>query len=161
MNKVCKEYISDAKKFFPIMGKSERAYLRGIVSQLEDCIEREAITTKQELYTKYRQPYELANDYYSRFETDEIVKKIRISKYIKVFISAIILFLLIAASIFIINTNILRDSYNREEIVGYNQTNTNQYENKDKEHSYIKSDNYDSIIESENEEIIEEEEIIE
>ena len=80
MNKICKEYISDAKKFFPIMGKNERGYLRGIISELEDCIERESITTKQELYVKYRQPYDLANDYYSRFETDEIVKKIRIAK---------------------------------------------------------------------------------
>lgn len=100
MNKVCKEYISDAKKFFPIMGKKERAYLRGIVSELEDCIERENISSKQELYTKYRQPYDLANDYYSRFETDDIVKKIKVSKYIKILISVLIAIILITTSVF-------------------------------------------------------------
>ncbi|MBR1731945.1 MAG: hypothetical protein IJ725_05895 [Ruminococcus sp.] len=100
MNKICKEYLSDAKKFFPIMGKNERRYLRGIVSELEDCIERENITTKQELYTKYHQPYDLASDYYNRFETDEIVKKIKISKYIKAVIVTFIVIILLITSLF-------------------------------------------------------------
>lgn len=117
MNKICKEYISDAKKFFPIMGKKERNYLRGIVSELEDCIERENISSKQELYVKYRQPYDLANDYYSRFETDEIVNKIRVSKYIKILILTTISCILIAITIYFTVFFINQNQYAREEMV--------------------------------------------
>ena len=122
MNKICKEFISDAKKFFPIMGKKERTYLQGIVSELEDCIERENITSKQELYIKYRQPYDLANDYYSRFETDEIVNKIKISKYIKTMISVIIVTVLIATSVFIYFWNDSHRISQREAMVTNNDS---------------------------------------
>lgn len=159
MNKICKEYISDAKKFFPIMGKKERAYLRGIVSELEDCIERENITSKQELQTKYRQPYDLANDYYSRFETDEIVKKISISKYIKSLILILIVTLLIALTAYISFAVHHQIQYSREEIVGTKQTTL--VDDSDKEHNVEKSNNYESLIEYNDEEIIDEEEIIE
>ena len=157
MNKICKEYISDAKKFFPIMGKKERAYLRGIVSELEDCIERESITSKQELYVKYRQPYDLANDYYSRFETDEIVKKIRISKHIKALISIIIIIALVSTSISLFNYIKVLNTYNREEMVGYSET-----DEQPSKHEDIQSNNYESHIDKiDDEEIIEEDEIIE
>lgn len=148
MNKICKEYISDAKKFFPIMGKKERTYLRGIVSELEDCIERESISSKQELYVKYRQPYDLANDYYSRFETDEIVKKIRVSKYLKTMISVIIVAVLIATSVFIYFWSDSHRISQREEMVKNNNTliDNEQYS----EHETFQSDDF-----------IEEEEIIE
>lgn len=148
MNKICKEYISDAKKFFPIMRKKERTYLRGIVSELEDCIERENISSKQDLYTKYRQPYDLANDYYSRFETDEIVKKIRVSKYLKTMISVIIVAVLIATSVFIYFWSDSHRISQREEMVKNNNTliDNEQYS----EHETFQSDDF-----------IEEEEIIE
>lgn len=154
MNRICKEYISDAKKFFPIMGKKERAYLRGIVSELEDCIERESITSKQELYVKYRQPYDLANDYYSRFETDEIVKKIKIAKYLKILISVLVALILIIASIRIFDLIQAHFSYDREEMVGNQQIIDNTEE--ENEHSIFKSDDF-----IEDEEIVENEEIIE
>lgn len=57
MNKICKEYISDAKKFFPIMGRKERDYLRKVSCDIEDFIEAENITSKAELVEKYRKPY--------------------------------------------------------------------------------------------------------
>ena len=153
MNKVCKEYISDAKKFFPIMGKSERAYLRGIVSELEDCIKRESITSKQELYVKYRQPYDLANDYYSRFETDEIVKKIRISKYIKVFISVLIAVILLGFSFYMYVWNHHQYMSLREEMVDSKEQIVQNNTINEKDHDVDQSDNF--IFEDE--QIIEEE----
>lgn len=146
MNKICKEYISDAKKFFPIMGKNERGYLRGIISELEDCIERESITTKQELYVKYRQPYDLANDYYSRFETDEIVKKIRIAKYIKMLICVLVAILLVFSTIRVFDLVQAHYSYNREEMVGYDNANTISEGFSDR----INSKNYESLIKHNN-----------
>lgn len=148
MNKICKEYISDAKKFFPIMGKKERTYLRGIVSELEDCIERENISSKQDLYTKYRQPYDLANDYYSRFETDEIVKKIRVSKYIKILISFIIVLLLIGGTIFTFFWSQNQQMALREEMVTGND-------------SLVDNETYHPHEKIQSDDFIEEEEIIE
>ena len=67
MNKICKEYISDAKKFFQVTGRKERDYLRKVRFDIEDFVETENITTKSELVEKYRQPYEVANNYYATF----------------------------------------------------------------------------------------------
>lgn len=148
MNKICKEYISDAKKFFPIMGKKERAYLRGIVSELEDCIERENISSKQELYTKYRQPYDLANDYYSRFETDEIVKKISVSKYIKILVVLLISIIIILTTVFICFWSQNHNSMLREEMVTNND-------------SLVDNETYGNIEKNEGGDFLEDDEIIE
>lgn len=148
MNKICKEYISDAKKFFPIMRKKERAYLRGIVSELEDCIERENISSKQELYTKYRQPYDLANDYYSRFETDEIVKKISVSKYIKILVVLLISIIVILTTVFICFWSEDHITSTSEKMVSNND-------------SLVDNETYGNIEKNEGGDFLEDDEIIE
>lgn len=157
MNKICKEYLSDAKEFFPVIGKGERAFLRNMVSPIEDCIELENITTKQELYVKYRQPYDLASDYYNKFETEDIVKKIKISKYIKVFISILVIAVLIATSVFIYFWTDGHKISEREEMVA----NNNVLETTDTDDIDIKSDNFDELNGDADEEIVGGEEIIE
>lgn len=101
MNKVCREYISDAKKFFPVMGRKERDYLRKVSGDIEDFIEAENITTKSELVEKYHPPYEVANNYYATFfDTELIIKRIKITNYIKAMIIAFIIFALAITSLF-------------------------------------------------------------
>lgn len=151
MNKVCKEYISDAKKFFPIMGKKEREYLRKVRFDIEDFVETENITTKSELVEKYHQPYEVANNYYATFfDTELIIKRIKISKYIKIFISILTAVILLSASLFIIFYSENHNTAKREEMIS-NDTSFVDGE-KYSEHETIKSDNF---IDDE-EEIIEE-----
>ena len=162
MNKLCKQYITDAKKFFPVVGRKERDYLRKVSVDIEDFIEAENITTKAELIEKYRQPYELANNYYaSFFDTDLINKRIRISKYIKALISVIIIILLLGftlyASIIIANQQMAA----RQEMVGYEDSFAVMSDENIKDHSVNKSDNYDSLAKLDGQEIVEEEEIIE
>ena len=53
MNKICKQYISEVKSFFPIMGKSEKRYVTKLKANIESYCEDEEITTKEELYEKY------------------------------------------------------------------------------------------------------------
>lgn len=118
MNKICKEYISDARKFFPIMGKKEREYLRKASCDIEDFIEAEKITTKSELVEKYHQPYEVANNYYATFfDTELIIKRIKISKYIKLLITIIIAAIIIVGTIRVIDFIQLNQSYSKEEMV--------------------------------------------
>lgn len=158
MDKICKEYISDAKKFFPVMGRKERDYLRKVSSDIEDFVEAENITSKSELVEKYRQPYEVANNYYATFfDTELIIKRIKISKYIKIFISLIIVLLIIFASIFIMFWNENHNSMLREEMVYSNDSLANDEESKGETiFNRIQDDDFiedDDIIE--NEEIIE------
>ena len=49
MNKICKQYISEVKSFFPIMGKSEKRYVTKLKANIESYCEDEEITTKEEL----------------------------------------------------------------------------------------------------------------
>ena len=83
MNKICKQYISDVKNLFPIIGKNEKRYIKGLETELHNyCIE-ENITDKKELCQKYGMPNEILNNYYRNVSIDDIIKKIRIMKYIK------------------------------------------------------------------------------
>lgn len=142
MNKICKEYISDARKFFPIMGRQERHFLRKISGDIEDLIEEENITSKTELIKKYRKPYEVANNYYCSFiDTDLIVKRIKISKYIKAFISIIIIIALISSSIALFNYIKVLDTYNREEIIGKDSFS----EDINNDSDAVKSNNFDDL----------------
>lgn len=100
MNKICKQYISEVKSFFPIMGKSEKRYVTKLKANIESYCEDEEITTKEELYEKYGLPNNVVNDYFSAADTEYIVKKIKTSKYIKAFISVILIILIILTSVF-------------------------------------------------------------
>lgn len=155
MDKICKEYISDAKKFFPVMGRKERDYLRKVSSDIEDFIEAENITSKSELVEKYHQPYEVANNYYATFfDTDLIIKRIKISKYIKIFISILIVLMILFASIFIMFWNENHNSMLREEMVdSKNALNNEQID--ESISNRIQSDNFISDEEIIEDEIIE------
>lgn len=102
MNKICKQYISEVRAFFPVMGKSERKYVNKLRLNIENFCEEAEITSKQELYENYGNPHDVVNDYYSTVDTDDIIKKIRISKYIKAFIIAILALAVIAVSTYCI-----------------------------------------------------------
>ena len=165
MNKVCKKYISDAKKFFPIMGKDERNFLRRLNGQLEEFCEDKNITSKQELFEQYRQPYEVANDYYESVDTDKIIKKIKVSKYIKVFIAVLIAAILIVSSVYITFTAHQQIQFDREEMIDSTVVH-DDYKNSTDSTLYdsIQSDNFindngENIIIDENE-IVEDDEIV-
>lgn len=155
MDKICKEYISDAKKFFPVMGRKERDYLRKVSSDIEDFIEAENITTKSELVEKYHQPYEVANNYYATFfDTELIIKRIKISKYIKALIIALICTSLIALSAYISFAVHHQIQFSREEMVDSVEINKDDSKSEAEKYSVHNEIKDDDFIEDE-EEIIE------
>lgn len=81
------------------MGKEEKKYVNKLKLNIESFCEEADITSKQELYENYGKPHEVVSDYYSSVDTDYIIKRIRISKYIKALIIAIIALAIIAMSI--------------------------------------------------------------
>lgn len=117
MNKICKQYISEIKAFFPIMGKDEKKYIAKLKNNIESYCDEAGITTKEELYKNYGLPNDVVNDYYSSVDTDYIIRKIKTSKYIKAFIATILVLAVIAASTFCV---ILYDAHQiaaRQEVV--------------------------------------------
>lgn len=117
MDKICKQYISEVKAFFPIMGKEERNYINKLKLNIANYCEEEGITSKQELYDNYGKPNDVANDYFSTVDTKYIIKKIKISKYIKASIVAILSLALISTSVYCIVRYEYHQMSMREEVV--------------------------------------------
>lgn len=93
MHKLCKQYISDVKLFFPIMGKEEKKYLAKLKYTVEDFCEEENITTMNKLYDEIGLPSDIANSYYTCTNTQKLLKQIQYMRYnIAVLLIAIIIF---------------------------------------------------------------------
>lgn len=91
MNKISKQYVKNARVFFPSLGKNERNYLRNIESNIEDFCEEVSISSLDELYEKFGTPSEIAQTYYSNLNTDDILKQISKTKWLKRFILSLII----------------------------------------------------------------------
>lgn len=155
MNKVCKDYLSDAKKFFPIIRKNEKKYLQKVAENIDEFCDEKNITDKDELFKEYGPPYEIANNYYSAIDTQEIIKKIKFTKYIKILIISLVIICFIALSVFCTYWKLTNDMILREEVVMSKEiTNSSQTDNNEKD--VIKSNNF-----IEDEDAVSEKEIIE
>ncbi len=104
MTKLCKQYLSDIKAFFPIMGKPERTYLAKLAENVDDyCIE-EKTTTIEEIYDGFGHPSEVASTYLTSVDTSYLIKRIQMTKWIRRGIIALLVTALIGVSIYGINT---------------------------------------------------------
>lgn len=83
MNKTCKTYLSEVKALFPIWGKDERTYISKFKETLLDCIGDEAAITKEDLYRELGFPKDVVDSYYLNADIGDIIKRIRISRYIR------------------------------------------------------------------------------
>lgn len=75
------------------MGKEERKYIKQLSVEIEDCLNNENIQNIDELYMKFGNPNDVVNNYFRVFDTDRLVRRICISKWIK---CGIVIFLAIA-----------------------------------------------------------------
>ena len=100
MNNLCKEYIKEAKAMFPVKGKKERKYIKQLSKDIEDYCEESNATTKEELYENYGNPVDVVAEYFSAIGAPYVIKKIRISKYIKALIAVIIAVILVLSTVY-------------------------------------------------------------
>lgn len=103
MNNICKQYISEIKAFFPIIGKSERSYLAKLKTNIKNYCDETGITSKEELYKNYGLPNEVVSNYYSTVDTEYVIKKIRTSKHIRIFIVVLLALAVVATTAYCIN----------------------------------------------------------
>ena len=101
MSKISKEYIKEVKAMFPVKSKKERLYLKNLARDVEMLCEEENITSKEELYEKYGKPIEVVAEYFATVETDYVLKKLRISRYIKALVAVIITIIVVYSSVYI------------------------------------------------------------
>ena len=100
MNKLCKEYIKEVKAMVPVKGKKERKYIKQLSKDIEDYCEESKATTKEELYENYGNPVDVVAEYFSAIGAPYVIKKIRISKYIKALIAVIIAVILVLSTVY-------------------------------------------------------------
>ncbi len=87
MNKLSNEYISQVKLLFPIMGKSERQYIRHLALTLEDSgADAESL---EDLYAAFGTPEECVQLYFSNADTKYLMKRIKHSRIMKAALSVI------------------------------------------------------------------------
>lgn len=117
MNKLCKEYINEIKAIFPVKGNEERKYIKELSKDIEDYCEESNTTTKEELYENYGNPVEVVAEYFSATGVPYVIKKLKISKYIKALVSIIIAILISLSTLY---ANILWEEHQaimRQEVV--------------------------------------------
>lgn len=100
MSKLCKAYINKIKFLFPIMGKSEKQYIKTLRLNIEDFLESSSEISIDVLYKEFGKPEDIVNLYYENTDTEKIIKRIKTSKYIKICISVVSICLLISTLVF-------------------------------------------------------------
>ena len=116
MNKLCKQYISDVKTFFPLIRKDEKKYLNKLSVALEEYCEEKEIVTIDDIYIGFGTPNDIANSYYSNTDIQRTMKNIRISKYVRFGIIVFLLTSFIAISIYGVNTYKTNKVFEEEKI---------------------------------------------
>ncbi|MCR5793674.1 MAG: hypothetical protein K6G65_10940 [Lachnospiraceae bacterium] len=100
MNKICKQYRMEVKSFFPLIAGKEKAYINALIDDVCDYCAEERITTIEKLYEAYGTPSEVATTYYSMADTTEMIKKMRISKWIKRCMASVLVIVALCASVY-------------------------------------------------------------
>lgn len=108
MNKLCKTYIRKIKTLFPVMGKSERSFIKPIKTNVDDFLTDAPDSNLEDLYKEFGKPEDVINSYYTTVDTDNVIRRIKISKYIKILIIALTICLL---SLTILRFYILYDGH--------------------------------------------------
>lgn len=104
MKTLYKQYISDVKSFFPIIGKNEKIFIASLENTVKDYCEEKEIRTISELYKSFGKPNEVVNSYYSSQDIKHILKSINTARLLKIGALIFLVISVIIASIS--NTNI-------------------------------------------------------
>lgn len=94
MNQVSKEYVNKVKMLFPVMGNSERQYLKNLKNSVEDCCENKEPDSMDLLYQEFGTPEDVVNSYFNSSDTDYIISRIKRTRFIKGVLGVILLIIL-------------------------------------------------------------------
>lgn len=78
-----RKFYKEAKSLFPFFGKAEKAYLRQYQSEIDTYLEEFPNTSYNDMKETIGSPKDVVFSYYDNIENDDLMDKIRISKYFK------------------------------------------------------------------------------
>lgn len=81
MNQIVKQYISNVKTLFPILGKDERNYIKGLQDNILDCCND--LSSLEELYIQFGSPEEVVNLYYINADMEHINVRLQRKSFFK------------------------------------------------------------------------------
>lgn len=81
------------------MGKEEKKYIKQLSIEVEDFLDNENLNSLNELYEEFGNPNEIVNNYFRLFDTDRLIQKVRINKWIRFGIVILLVISLIASLI--------------------------------------------------------------
>lgn len=86
-----KRYIKKIQNCFPIYGKEEKRYLTELSFYIDEYIERNPEVSEEELIQEFGSPSNVAGEYLLRADEKYLLKRLRISHFIKLGISFFII----------------------------------------------------------------------
>lgn len=119
MNRICKQYLREIKALFPIKQKPEKEYLKKLLANVDDYCEDANVATKQDLYDNYGTPAEVAGNYITSMDTDVLMKRLKVSRSVRVCIVTLIAAIIVSIGAYCLNQYLMQKSwdYSQDNII--------------------------------------------
>jgi len=112
------QYIKNVRKLFELSSKHERLYLKDLRNRLIDYSEKFTDATYSDYIEHFGEPKDILISYYEYTNTDLLIKRIKIRKYLVSILIIMTILSLIFSTIIFINYLEGRQSYiDREEVL--------------------------------------------
>lgn len=110
MNKEIKRYLKEIKNLLPVYGRKEKAFVMMIKTSILETYGTESTVGYDMICSEFGSPKEIVISYFAEIDDDELYKRVRFSKMIK--IAAIFIVLIVAATA-VFKSILLYDSYKK------------------------------------------------
>lgn len=84
MNKIIKTYLKEIKALIPLRGKKEKLFLSDLKASAAEYAEEHPNCTYEQLCGALGHPGEIASDYLTGLEPDELRKKLRLMRTVRI-----------------------------------------------------------------------------
>lgn len=110
VNKEIKRYLKEIKNLLPVYGRKEKAFVMMIKTSILEAYGTESTVGYDMICSEFGSPKEIVISYFAEVDDDELYKRVRFSKMIK--IAAIFIVLIVAATA-VFKSILLYDSYKK------------------------------------------------
>ena len=110
VNKAIKRYLKEIRNLLPVYGRKEKAFVMMIKTSILETYGTESTVGYDMICSEFGSPKEIVISYFAEVEDDELYKRVRFSKMIKI---AAIFIVLIVAAIAVFKSILLYDSYKK------------------------------------------------
>ena len=110
VNKAIKRYLKEIRNLLPVYGRKEKAFVMMIKTSILETYGTESTVGYDMICSEFGSPKEIVISYFAEVEDDELYKRVRFSKMIK--IAAIFIVLIVAATA-VFKSILLYDSYKK------------------------------------------------